>query len=199
MSLITQRGLQPSVPATLGSMPLDFQWTSLSRVQLFATPWTIRVHGILQARILEWLALPFSRGSSQPKDQTQAFCTAGGFFTSWATREALQWEKCVQKGELTQQCPVRALSAGVKMTPLHSIDKEEAKRWWVRLAGHQAGNGSHGQRDKGGLSETSGEVEEEVRYQRRPDYEIPERFPPFHPGRDFRGLNLVMILWVGRE
>lgn len=78
------------------------------------------------------------------------------------------------------------------MTPLHSIDKEEAKRWWVRLAGHQAGNGSHGQRDEGGLSETSGEVG--VRYLKRPDYETPERFPLFHPGRDFRGLNLVMIL-----
>ena len=44
------------------------------------------VHGILQARILGWVAFPFSRGSSQPRDQTQAFRTAGGFFTSWATR-----------------------------------------------------------------------------------------------------------------
>ena len=42
----------------------------LSHVQLFATPWTI-VHGILQARIPEWVAFPFSRGSSQPRDQTQ--------------------------------------------------------------------------------------------------------------------------------
>ena len=46
------------------------------------------VHGILQARILEWVALPFSRGSSQPKDQAQVSYIAGGFFTSWATREA---------------------------------------------------------------------------------------------------------------
>ena len=37
------------------------------------------VHGILQARILEWLALPFSRGSSQPRDWTQVSCTSGGF------------------------------------------------------------------------------------------------------------------------
>ena len=43
---------------------------SLSRVRLFATPWTI-VRGILQARILEWVAFPFSRGPSQPRDQTQ--------------------------------------------------------------------------------------------------------------------------------
>ena len=46
------------------------------------------VHGILQARILEWVAFPFSRGSSQPRDWTQVSCTGGGFFTSWATREA---------------------------------------------------------------------------------------------------------------
>ena len=40
------------------------------------------VHGILQARILEWVAFPFSRGSSQPRDWTQVSCIAGGFFTS---------------------------------------------------------------------------------------------------------------------
>ena len=40
------------------------------------------VHGILQARILEWVAFPFSRGSSQPRDQTQVSRIAGGFFTS---------------------------------------------------------------------------------------------------------------------
>ena len=39
-------------------------------------------HGILQARILEWVAIPFSRGSSQPRDQTQVFRIAGIFFTS---------------------------------------------------------------------------------------------------------------------
>ena len=47
------------------------------------------VHGILQSRILEWVAMPSSRESSQPRDQTQVFRTAGGFFTVWATKEAL--------------------------------------------------------------------------------------------------------------
>ena len=51
-------------------------------------PINYTVHGILQARILEWVAFPFSRGSSQPRDQTQISHTAGGFFTSWATGEA---------------------------------------------------------------------------------------------------------------
>ena len=46
------------------------------------------VHGILQARILEWVAIPFSSGSFRPRDRTQVSCIAGGFFTDWATREA---------------------------------------------------------------------------------------------------------------
>ena len=44
--------------------------------------------GILQARILEWVAMPSSRGSSQPRDWTQVSCIAGRFFTVWAIREA---------------------------------------------------------------------------------------------------------------
>ena len=40
------------------------------------------IHGLLQARILEWVASPFSRGSSQSRDLTQVSCTAGRFFTS---------------------------------------------------------------------------------------------------------------------
>ena len=46
------------------------------------------VHGILQAGILEWVVMPFSRGSSQPRDQTQVSHIAGRFFTIRATRKA---------------------------------------------------------------------------------------------------------------
>ena len=46
------------------------------------------VHGIFQARILEWVAISFSRGSSRPRDGTQVSCIAGRCFTLWATREA---------------------------------------------------------------------------------------------------------------
>ena len=46
------------------------------------------VHGILQARILEQVAIPFSRVSSQPRDRTCIFCIAGIFFTISVTREA---------------------------------------------------------------------------------------------------------------
>ena len=56
-----------------------WKWKSLSHIQLFATP---TVHGILQARILEWVAYPFSRGSFQPRNQTGVSFIAGGFFTN---------------------------------------------------------------------------------------------------------------------
>ena len=46
------------------------------------------VHRIFQARILEWVAIPFSEGVSWPRDQTRVSCTAGRFFTPWATEEA---------------------------------------------------------------------------------------------------------------
>ena len=48
------------------------------------------VHGILQPRILEWVAISFSRGSSQPKDWTRVSCIAGRLFSIWATRKAHQ-------------------------------------------------------------------------------------------------------------
>ena len=46
------------------------------------------VHGILQARVLEWVAISSSRGTFQPRDRTQVSCVAGRRFTFWATREA---------------------------------------------------------------------------------------------------------------
>ena len=56
------------------------------------------VHGILQARVLEWVAVPFSRGSSPPWDLTWISRIAGRFFTNRATREALllKWRKLKQ-------------------------------------------------------------------------------------------------------
>ena len=46
------------------------------------------IHGIFQARMLEWVALSFSRGSSRPRDWTQIFCIPVRLFTIWATKEA---------------------------------------------------------------------------------------------------------------
>ena len=63
---------------------------------LFATLWTVArqvppvssVHGILQARILDWIAMPSSRRYFQPRDRTHISCVIGRFLTHWATWEA---------------------------------------------------------------------------------------------------------------
>ena len=74
-----------------------FSWSEVKVAQLclFATPWNYLgqnnpVHGIIQARILEWVAFPFSRRMSQPRYRIQVSHMAGRFFTSWATR-ILKW------------------------------------------------------------------------------------------------------------
>ena len=72
-------------------LPWELPWTEDPEVkcsqvtQLCLTlydPMNCTVHGILQARMLEWVVLPFSRGSSQPRDRIQVSHIAGGFFTS---------------------------------------------------------------------------------------------------------------------
>ena len=71
--------------------PGEWKWKKVKVAQLCPTlcdPMDYTVHGILHTRVLEWVAFPFSRGSSRPKDWTQVPCIAGGFFTIWATREA---------------------------------------------------------------------------------------------------------------
>ena len=69
-------------------------------------------------RILEWVAYPFFRGSSQPKDPTQISCTAGRFFTSWATREAQEYWS-----ELPIPSPVYLPNLGVELgSPALQVD-----------------------------------------------------------------------------
>ena len=75
----------------LGSNPNSAIYCSVKVTQSCSTlcdPTDYTVHGILQTRILEWVAFPFSRGSSQPRDRTQVSCIAAGFFIVSATREA---------------------------------------------------------------------------------------------------------------
>ena len=72
---------------------LLYNWNNIQSKQTLwdpmdCSPPDSSVHEILWARILEWVAIPFSRGYSWPRDQTQVSCNAGSFFTVWATREA---------------------------------------------------------------------------------------------------------------
>ena len=69
------------------------------------SPPSSSVRGIIfQAKILEWVAISFSRGSSLPRDQTQVSCIADRFFTVWATREALEWTKISHKLVIVKAC-----------------------------------------------------------------------------------------------
>ena len=64
------------------------------------------IHGIYQARILEWVAYPFSRGSSQFRNQTGVSCTAGRFFTHSVIREAcIPHAAAAAAARLLQSCP----------------------------------------------------------------------------------------------
>ena len=88
MSIMT-----PEWTNSLGTWDIEslFFKKSLSRVLSLWPHGLYTIIGILQARILEWVAFPFSRGSSQPRDRTQVSCIVGGFLTSWATREAQEY------------------------------------------------------------------------------------------------------------
>ena len=98
-------GIEPRSPVlqadTLPSEPpgksclVKVKVKSLSYVRLFARPWTVAyqalrslsVHGIFQARVLEWVAISFSRGSSQPSDQTRVSC-----IVRWVLYHQAIWE-----------------------------------------------------------------------------------------------------------
>ena len=95
------------------------------------------VHGILQARTLEWVAIPFFRGCSQPRDWTWVSLTAGRFFTVWATRNKPKKDdfpicslflrvvyhemlKQVYKGDTTGFMTARRITGPCKMPPITS-------------------------------------------------------------------------------
>ena len=61
---------------------MDMSLSKLQELMMDREAWCATVHEILQTRILEWVAFPFPRGSSQPRDQTQVSRITGGFFTS---------------------------------------------------------------------------------------------------------------------
>ena len=118
------------------------QWKSLSCVQL-CVPMDYTIHGILQARILEWVAFPFSRGSSWPRDRTQVSHIAGRFFTSWATSGE---ENSVEVNSTAQV-----------------TNKDGSTKWWdASILGDCVCN----------LKEESGELAPELHVQRRPRFTL---------------------------
>ena len=91
------------------------------------------LHGILQARVLEWVAISFSRGSSRPRDWTQVSHIPGRCFNLWATREAFflnisQCEKA-RGGLVNQELSVSQkynMAAKIKVTAI-SLEREDPK------------------------------------------------------------------------
>ena len=65
------------------------------------------IHGIIQARILEWVAIPFSRGSSWPRDWSLVSGIAGWFFTNWFTQWNPTWKKRLYQCNWAPWSPLR--------------------------------------------------------------------------------------------
>ena len=86
------------------------------------------VQGILQTRILEWVAISFTRGSSPSRDQTLVSFAAGGFFTIWSTREASQVYASPQRHEVVHITHVQLLY--VNYSPKQGCDCPGEKLLW---------------------------------------------------------------------
>ena len=112
----------------------------------FCDPMDYTVQEILQARILEWVAFPFSCGSSQPKNQTGVSCIAGGFFTSWATNTEKclkgctldSWQWPLQGVELSREEELCVVSACMQVELLQSCPTDSRYFW---LCGQQLNDG----------------------------------------------------------
>ena len=80
----------------------------------------VSVHGILQARILEWVDIPFSSGPSRLRDQTWVSCFAGRFFNIWATREAP--DIGIIEPQITE-CLGNPMNSGAGWATVHGVTK----------------------------------------------------------------------------
>ena len=140
---ITEYWVEFPVLYSRSSLAISFIYSIvcvLSRVQLFANPWTFTlpsfsVHGIFQARVLEWVTLFSSRESSQPRGWTLISCIGRQILYHWATWEALYIyiyrERESRESEVTQSCltlcdPVDCSLPG---SSIHGILKARILKW----------------------------------------------------------------------
>ena len=107
-----------------------WKWVTQSCLTL-CDPMDYTVHGILQGRILEWVAFPFTSGSSQPRNQTGVSCTAGRFFTNWAIREAQIKHYALINQILT--CGIQStdtcVSSKTNVIIMLDLDKDQSSYW----------------------------------------------------------------------
>ena len=109
-------------------------WLVTKSYPTLATPWTgawrAPIHGILQVRILEWVAISFSRGPNWPKDQTCISCIAGRFFTIYRLRN---W------GSKKWTCPKSQLIVNPGLWTPSPLQESQMKRNTVTLLWKQSG------------------------------------------------------------
>ena len=98
----------------------EVAWSCLTLCNPCSLPGS-SIHGIFQARVLEWVAISFSRGSSLPRDRTRVSCIAGRLFTIWATREAMKLENTMLNGRNQTQRPL--------IIWLHLYEISKLPRW----------------------------------------------------------------------
>ena len=99
-------------------------------------PMDYTVHGILQARILEWVAVPFSEASSQHRGQTQVSHIAGRFFTSWVTRKAQFYCLCFPLDSKLHEGRIHGglahcLNLSAQHTAWHMSPNVSWREWWL--------------------------------------------------------------------
>ena len=103
------------------------------------------LHGILQAKVLEWGAISFSRGSSWPRDWTLVSCIPGRHFNLWATREVLgcyfllQCMKLKSESEVAQSCPTlcNPMDCSPPGFSVHGIFQARVLEWGaIAFSGH---------------------------------------------------------------
>ena len=132
-SLLKSHPLKKACPRHLHSLN---EWVKVAQsCPTLCDPKNYTVHGILQVRILERVAVLFSRGSSQPRDRTQVSHPAGGFFTSWATGKP----KNTGVGSLSlfqQIFPTQELNRGLLHCRwiLHHLSYQESQLHYVDLS-----------------------------------------------------------------
>ena len=117
------------------------------------SPPSSSVHGIFQARILEWVAISFSRASSQPRDRTQVSHIAGRRFNLCATREALKY-----KNTVSQKTSYRDTELQIQV--LTSKISKGGKEARLKEEGEEVGEGGK----RGGLTDVSCHLQIPRRY-----------------------------------
>ena len=87
------------------------------------------IHGISQTRMLDWVAISFSRGYSQSSDQTQVSCISGRFFTIWATREATHHEYISREKLNKRYMPPNVHSSTISNSQDMEATQVSTNRW----------------------------------------------------------------------